>query len=136
MDPDVTWGSGRGCPLADLQLVHGLRCYGNITRTRNVSEYSPVLALCLVGCCVAVKAKNVVTLEVDGVMAVPGFGAEGVSHTNTQDPLYVGGVPGTSHLIHPLQLHNGTSQLVTRSTRHTVTSCDELTVVFDGVVTS
>jgi len=36
-DPDVTWGSGRGCPLvvhylADLQSVHGLRCYGN---TRN-----------------------------------------------------------------------------------------------------
>jgi len=35
-DPDVTWGSGRGCPLivhywADLQSVHELRCYGNIT---------------------------------------------------------------------------------------------------------
>ena len=34
-DPDVTWGSGRGCPLvvhywADLQSVHGMRCYGNI----------------------------------------------------------------------------------------------------------
>jgi len=28
--------------------VHGLRCYGNITRTRNVSEYMLVLALCLV----------------------------------------------------------------------------------------
>jgi len=26
----------------------GLRCYGNITRTRNVSEYTLVLALCLV----------------------------------------------------------------------------------------
>ena len=51
--PDVTWESGRGCPLvvhywADLQSVHGLRCYGNITRTRNVSEYILVLALCLV----------------------------------------------------------------------------------------
>jgi len=34
--------------LADLQLVHGLRCYGNITRTRNVSEYMLVLALSLV----------------------------------------------------------------------------------------
>jgi len=37
-DPDVTWGSGRGCPLvvhywADLQSVHGLRWYGNITWT-------------------------------------------------------------------------------------------------------
>jgi len=33
-DPDVTWGSRRGCPLVvhcltDLQSVHGLRCYGN-----------------------------------------------------------------------------------------------------------
>jgi len=42
-DADVTWGSGRGCPLvvhywADLQSVHEWRSYGNITRTRNVSE--------------------------------------------------------------------------------------------------
>jgi len=52
-DPDVTWGSGRGCPLvvhyrADLQARHGLRCFGNVTRTRNVSEHMLVLALCLV----------------------------------------------------------------------------------------
>jgi len=45
--------SDRGCPLvlhywADLQSVHGLHCYGNITRTRNVSEYMLVLALRLV----------------------------------------------------------------------------------------
>jgi len=45
-------GSGRGCPLVvhylvDLQSGHGLCCYGNITRTRNVSEYILVLALCL-----------------------------------------------------------------------------------------
>jgi len=33
---------------ADLQSVHRLRWYGNITRTRNVSEYIIVLALCLV----------------------------------------------------------------------------------------
>jgi len=38
MDPDVTWGRAGGCPLVvhfgvDLQSVHGLRCYGNITRT-------------------------------------------------------------------------------------------------------
>jgi len=38
MDLDVTWGSGRGCPVVvqywvDLQSVHGLDCYGNITRT-------------------------------------------------------------------------------------------------------
>jgi len=33
---------------AALQSVHRLRCYGNITRTRNVSEYMLVLALCLV----------------------------------------------------------------------------------------
>jgi len=53
-DLDVTWRSGRGCPLVvhywvHLQLVHGLRCYGNITRMRNVSEYMlTVLTLCLV----------------------------------------------------------------------------------------
>ena len=53
-DPDVTWGSGGGhAPLvvhvwADLQSMHGLRCYDNVTRTRNVSEYTLVLALCLV----------------------------------------------------------------------------------------
>ena len=34
-DPDVTWGNGRGCPLvvhylADLQWVHGFRCYDNL----------------------------------------------------------------------------------------------------------
>jgi len=33
---------------ADLQSGHGLRCYDNITATRNVSEYMLVLALCLV----------------------------------------------------------------------------------------
>ena len=33
---------------ADLESRHGLRCYGNITRTQNVSEYMLVLALCLV----------------------------------------------------------------------------------------
>ena len=37
-EPGCSLGSGRGCPLvvhywADLQSVHGLRCYGNITRT-------------------------------------------------------------------------------------------------------
>ena len=31
-----------------MQSGHGLRCCGNITRTRNVSEYMLVLALCLV----------------------------------------------------------------------------------------
>jgi len=51
--PGCNLGSGRWCPLvvhywADLQSMHGLRCYGNITRTRNVSEYMLVLALCLV----------------------------------------------------------------------------------------
>jgi len=55
-DTDVTWRNGRVCPLVvhylvDLQSVHGLRCYGNITRTRNVSEYTHVLALCLVNVC-------------------------------------------------------------------------------------
>ena len=44
-DPDVTWGSGRGCPLVvhcwtDLQSVHGLRCYGN---TRNAWQSQAVI---------------------------------------------------------------------------------------------
>jgi len=44
-DPDVTWRSGRGCPLvvhywADLQSVHGLRCYGN---TRNAWQNPAVI---------------------------------------------------------------------------------------------
>jgi len=34
--------------LAYLQSVCELRCYGNITRTRNVSECMLVLAICLV----------------------------------------------------------------------------------------
>jgi len=47
--PGCNLGIGRGCPLAvhywaDLQSVHGLRCY----MERNVSEYMLVLALCLV----------------------------------------------------------------------------------------
>jgi len=48
----VILGNGMGCPLVvhyweDSQSVHGLRCYGNITR--NISEYYMlVLALCLV----------------------------------------------------------------------------------------
>ena len=49
-------GSGRGCPLvvhywADLQSVHGLRCYANITRTRNVSEYTLVSLVVLLFLC-------------------------------------------------------------------------------------
>ena len=53
-DPDVTLGVvGMPPPIvhycADLQPVHGFRRYGNITRTRNVSEYTLVLALwCIV----------------------------------------------------------------------------------------
>jgi len=42
-DPDVTWGSGRGCPLvvhywADLQSVNELRCYGNIMEMRGRAQ--------------------------------------------------------------------------------------------------
>jgi len=44
-DADVTWGSGRACSLvvhywADLQSVHGLRCYGN---TRNAWQSPAVI---------------------------------------------------------------------------------------------
>jgi len=42
-DPDVTWGSGKGCPLvvhywADLQSVHGMGCYGNIMEMRGRAQ--------------------------------------------------------------------------------------------------
>ena len=52
--PGCNLGSGSGAPsLCTVgrickRCTHGLRCYGNITRTRNVSEYMLVLALCLV----------------------------------------------------------------------------------------
>jgi len=52
MDPDVTWKNGRGYPLvvqywADLQSVHGFRCYGNIMPKVKCHRVL-VLALCLV----------------------------------------------------------------------------------------
>ena len=42
----------------------------------------------------AVKAKNVLSMKVDGVSAYAGIGGDGNSSTDTNDPLYVGGVPG------------------------------------------
>ncbi|CAH1775058.1 unnamed protein product, partial [Owenia fusiformis] len=39
------------------------------------------------------KAKNLVALSVDGTGATPGIGLTGVSSTDTNDPLYLGGVP-------------------------------------------
>jgi len=62
--PGCNLGSGMGCPLlvhywTDLQSVHGLRCYGNITRTRNVSEYMLVVhALCIVTFCVSRRRRK------------------------------------------------------------------------------
>jgi len=52
MDPDVTWGNGSGCPLvvhywADLQSVHGFRCYDNIVLNSKCQRVL-VLAMCLV----------------------------------------------------------------------------------------
>jgi len=52
MDPDVTWGNGRECPLvvhywSDLQSVHWFHCYDN--RAPNTKcQRVLVLALCLV----------------------------------------------------------------------------------------
>ena len=42
-DPDVTWRSGRGCPLvvycwADLQSVYELRCSGNTMEMRGRAQ--------------------------------------------------------------------------------------------------
>ena len=44
------FGNGSGCPLvvhywADLQSMHGPRCYDNIAQTRNVSEYTCLYSL-------------------------------------------------------------------------------------------
>jgi len=41
----------------------------------------------------AIKAKNVVTLSVDNVFVEPGIGVAGVSSTDTNNPLYIGGHP-------------------------------------------
>ena len=51
-DPDVSWGSGRGCPpvghdWADLLLVHGFRCYDNTAPNAKCPRVL-VLAVCLV----------------------------------------------------------------------------------------
>ena len=51
MDPDVTWGSGRGCPVvvhywADLQSVHGFRCYDNIHVCKIIALYNAYSAEC------------------------------------------------------------------------------------------
>ena len=45
--------------------------------------------------------KTLVTLNVDGYATTPGFGEEGFSSTDTNDPLYIGGLPGErlSHVI-------------------------------------
>lgn len=42
------------------------------------------------------KAKNVLLLTVDGNNAPAGTGAVGSSEINTNDPMYIGGVPGLS----------------------------------------
>ena len=52
--PGCNLGTGMGCACCALLggfaigARHGLRCYGNITGTRNVTEYMIVLALCVV----------------------------------------------------------------------------------------
>ena len=39
------------------------------------------------------KAKNFVTLTVDSIYCPPGIGVPGVSSTDTNNPLYIGGHP-------------------------------------------
>jgi len=51
MDPDVSWGNGRGCHLvvqywADLESLHGFRCYDNIVPNAKCQQVL-VLTLCL-----------------------------------------------------------------------------------------
>jgi len=53
MEPDVSWGNGMGCPskvvhcCADLQSMHGFRCYDTITPNAKCHRVL-VLALALV----------------------------------------------------------------------------------------
>jgi len=59
MDPDVTWGNGRGCLLVvhysvDLQSVHRFRCYDNIAPNAKCQRVL-VLVLCLVSIIVVIK---------------------------------------------------------------------------------
>merc|ERR1712062_185689 len=46
----------------------------------------------------AVKAKNVVTLSVDNIFAQPGIGVPGVSSTDTNHGLFIGGHPRADRL--------------------------------------
>jgi len=60
MDPDVTWGNGRECPVvvhywADLQSVHGFRCYDNIAPNTKCQR---VLVLALWLLCWVVHKSN------------------------------------------------------------------------------
>ncbi len=66
----------------------------NHAQTIISTSINPAIRFMVSFCLLAVKAKNVVTLMVDSVFSVPGFGPEGVSSTDTNDPLYIGGVPG------------------------------------------
>ena len=76
--PGCNRGSGRGCPLvvhywADLQSVHGLRCYGNISRTRNVSKCMLVLALWLVAIIIISAKEDVVVVCLSACLSVSNF---------------------------------------------------------------
>jgi laminin alpha 3/5 len=77
------------------------------------------------------KAKNVITLEVDGVLTKPGVGEAGLSKTDTNDPLYVGGVPVRHRGI------KTTLQFVgcIRNLKLTDTPVDMATLITDGDVT-
>ena len=61
-DPDVTWGNGKGSTLvvhrwADLQSVHGFRCYNNIALNGKCQRVF-VIALCLVTLCVSRRPRE------------------------------------------------------------------------------
>ena len=47
---------------------------------------------------VGVKAKNLIRLSVDGVFIDDVTGIEGVSSTDTHDPIYIGGVPSKTYM--------------------------------------
>jgi len=56
---------------ANLQSKHGLPCYGNITRTRNISEYMLVLALCLFPYSIAIRRHTLIRAHTCGTVSLP-----------------------------------------------------------------
>ncbi|ESO94906.1 hypothetical protein LOTGIDRAFT_144813 [Lottia gigantea] len=101
--PRVTSGvilavHSKGGDFFAIQLVNGKLIFNTDNGAGMIqTEYTPTAqnALCDGNwhTIKATKAKNVASLEVDGVQMKQGIGKAGSSEANTNDPIYVGGVP-------------------------------------------